>query len=1702
MLVAPRQSTTATTTTGLYNSESDQSETLEYFIQIFSQVTRLTNIYMKLNAFNCVLFDSCVAKIFCDQFNKRLEKNQATIDISFLNTSYNDNSTFKIDFKQQTTLVNLNNLCNLMETCLLRWELFINCLRDTFVTINYFTLNQIEYLRRMFNKCLSNGTSLDVDFEMINSLLFNIIDQNEGDFTIEKLKILMNQLNIDPNSNEIENFKTSLNYQLKKEQNDTLNIDFEQMWQNFIESQLKTKNDGSSLNLIQFAHLITLIHKQPSYNRTIPGYLSNRGTCNLILCSQMDQTAVALSIYGHCSEAPLPDNNEILFCSQDTTGEECECFLRIAFSFNNNNNKQEEQRIYTIMNGQSLNYETASHIEKFINNSEIKKRDDYILVVICTTDENDNKHKTTNDSTSSSATSSSMLALLFAKFCIKPIIIPATNIEQYLATKLIINNDLNIKTNSVLTLLSHRSGNGKSSFAQKFADSKSKQNYIYNIIRIKDMHLNIDKEVDKLFKLSKANTKSSCVFHIDIAYECLKNLDNFLFNLIICGSLKHSNGLVWRRIMRKNDIYLIEMTPPYINNNEIFTKIMTPQQHFNNTTRINQISFHSLLNYLPNVQFRSPKSYLEYLINEPDAISSSHLVLQPKDNQFAFMFELLKVQRCCYYLKLLADYKKQKDVLKEAMAQRNRSKRNHADEPSFMALDSDLNEKYNHERHKYTQIECLDIILNCSKLNDPSWMELNNFIQFLDKQLETIESSKGAIDHIPMLRGLCLQFIIIMANDFGLPSMRVIDDSKDSNDTKSSNNQIAIHRLELDPARRWENMIHPFLIVNADGETLTLLGTYYQRNTRCFMNPHTERPISEVNDGFPIISSKLFLDLLGQRIPVYENFNSYIREKKCYALANVMGVDPVRSADPDPTYELNVDNCLKLMAIYLRFNCNNPVIITGETGCGKTRLIKFFCDFHHLTLERSNGTMLKIMNPLVHVKIHGGTTAVDIENKLKEAEALSAHNYDLFELNKSHKFNNSHITAVLFFDEANTSEAVGLIKEIMCDLTCNGRPVKTRYGLKIIAAINPYRKHSDEMIKKMEQAGLGFYISSNNTKERFGYLPMRQLVYRVQPLPLSLIPLVWDFGQLEKNVETVYIKQLIKNAIQDKRLPKPDTEDEVSLIVKLMAESQNFMRSRNDECSFVSLRDIERVIVITKWFMDKKDLIFVRMDAKQLINETNNSQDLIQKLIPTSFRRSFILSLSVCYHSSLSCNETRKQFRDILHNVLITECSITNENTNSDWILSEILKCQHIFLDEIELTSNQKNIAKNTALLENVFMMIICIELRIPLFIVGKPGSSKSLAKSIVARAMEGRNSKSPLFQELKETYFVNFQCSPLTTPEMIIKAFKEAARFQHNNDLDKSVAIVNLDEIGLAEGSEMMPLKALHSLLEEGIHIDDNDHHNQGSLQKVGVIGISNWSLDPAKQNRGIFVSRGTPDIEELISSAKGICKYDNESIYDCIEPYIRDISLAYLELCGRAREHKREFFGLRDFYSLIKMIYNFCAIDCNFTWSKLEHSVKRNFGGLDIDVIKPFSTLLKHRLDSSSTLTNTNNEPKSTPIDLLEAALKTGLHTQSTSTIDTIKTKTNSRYLLFITENNSAINIVHNYLVNSLKIPSSKLAVIFGSSFRHDLQYTEICRNISLIKHSMEMGNTIILLNSYNLYESLYDTLNQYYYEVKNLF
>ena len=54
----------------------------------------------------------------------------------------------------------------------------------------------------------------------------------------------------------------------------------------------------------------------------------------------------------------------------------------------------------------------------------------------------------------------------------------------------------------------------------------------------------------------------------------------------------------------------------------------------------------------------------------------------------------------------------------------------------------------------------------------------------------------------------------------------------------------------------------------------------------------------------------------------------------------------------------------------------------------------------------------------------------------------------------------------------------------------------------------------------------------------------------------------------------------------------------------------------------------------------------------------------------------------------------------------------------------------------------------------------------------------------------------------------VSYQCSRVSTPDSIISVFEQCANLQKEKDLSKYAAVVVLDEVGLAEDSDQMPLK------------------------------------------------------------------------------------------------------------------------------------------------------------------------------------------------------------------------------------------------------------------------------------------------------
>ncbi|WAR07285.1 R213A-like protein [Mya arenaria] len=1460
---------------------------VDRFTMIFDSITRLGSVYLKLCSSGCVLFNGWNANFICSLVQERPGRKSDTEGLEDM----------------------VPKIADFMEKCYGEWLDFIKQKRKDYLYLNFFTIDQLVILQRELVKmgtdeepslriyhllsavkenCMQDDVvlamekakkELSVIEEEPGETSVEIDDEEEeiGDQAEEKIALFIHEL-MEAGCDEVV-ARQSVGH-VKQEDIDDCDVTEAMLW---CMDQTGEENEDAEMNQddvegtedigprfsgwSQSTTSISSLIKQSvtklwinflgSISSNISDYLSleHLGIILNVLAKTDEVLSVALSIYMYDPDQPLPQSDEVLVCTSDTTADEVCIFWRRAIYDNTG-------KIHCLLHADLLDFDVSETAEQCLEELllDIRHYDDikYRLFVICGSD---NEYRSTIVSSLEKYVRQvgPVNGLQLKKYVTRHLEAPVFPGKSYAAM-------VDFKRSTVRVIKSTRAGVGKTLFVHRKDEAVQAQIHRKNksidtqkvSIPLQEKVINLHSFIQRLLEHTPDPRKQSArIFHLNMNHEVQEGVDYLLFNLLILNCLVDRSGYVWRR--SEHDLYLIEAMP-----------IMVQATDANEEARF----VHPVFTLFPDSTCRSPDESLQ-IYSDRNSVHDFMPTDQLFDEQ---QFRSPVFQRTFQYLLRLD----QRQTLESVR-------------PSEPEGDPK---------------NCLDLVD----------FEQNQFV------------SVAAAEDLPGFATFVLRFLIQMSRDFSTRSLNMSEESPGMIPQGAMEAEDE-DQLELYQMRRtWESSPHPYLFFNSDRFSFTFLGFYIDRNTGNLVDQQTNRILEQ--------------GIMGQNL--YDSL-----------LCSIMGVDFPH--DPDSTYELTTDNVKKIMAIFMRFRCDIPVIIMGETGCGKTRLIKFMCE-----LQSPPGVDVKNM---ILMKVHGGTTNADIKRKVNDAEIAARVNIEKY---------GRHMYTVLFFDEANTTEAIGLIKEIM---------------------------HSDELIRKLEQAGLGYHVDADETTDRLGRVPMRRLVYRVQPLPQSLLPLVWDFGQLNTQIEELYIRQMVRRYINDDRLP--NIPNLIEVVSRVLTVSQDYMRAQRDECSFVSLRDVERVLTVMAWFYDQgkdRGWLFGEMDRKVVGVEERQQDDsdeeeeneeiyIVQGL--NNITRALILAIGVCYHA---CLKTRQQYRQAVAGHFRQPCNLQGGEAQ---ILDEIERCQEIFLDNVSL---EDNIARNTALKENVFMMVVCIELRIPLFLVGKPGSSKSLAKTIVSDAMQGNSAKHDLFKLLKQVQMVSFQCSPLSTPDGIVGTFRQCAQFQKDKDLQTFVSAVVLDEVGLAEDSPRMPLKTLHPLLEDGCQGDEDPE----PFMKVAFIGISNWALDPAKMNRGILVQREVPDLEELQNSARGICG-SSEDLGHLMEPLIEPLSISYLEVFAQATQEMREFFGLRDFYSLVKMVYSFVENSHQPpTWYEMLHAIRRNFGGLE--QVKP-EELFRKNLTRVLTCT------------------------------------------------------------------------------------TGVCRNINKIKVCMETGNTVVLLNLDNLYESLYDALNQYY-------
>ena len=627
-------------------------------------------------------------------------------------------------------------------------------------------------------------------------------------------------------------------------------------------------------------------------------------------------------MYTVSSNERMPTDDEIIYCNARTTSEELELFWKRVLL-------NKENKIYCLINVQDLLYDQAvkalmsfekHQTDNLIDNSE------YMLCIFCSSEKEDK----------------SVFATTFNRY--KKNVPIERNIEQklndYLYHHLVANNKSSLKNMDkdnlcVRLITSDRSGVGKSLYVKRTIE-KAKQKYPNTktlCISVKKQTLPYEAIFKQLKDFDNTSDNHTRIIHIDIAYEVWYEVDFFLFDLICLGILKSSSGEVFRR--SSHDLFLIEIMSP---------KFKTKSKDLLNYNTEKEKPLHSVLTILPYVKCLTPAETLNYIIKCEQLPKNVCPVLFDSEILASDM-----IQRPCQYLQV-----------------HNTTKNfDHFEFKSPSRGGKTVNVK-----------SCLELLLKHLEHNNPSWSEIVHFSSFLNNQLIDCENSNFCNialtgDLLPGFKSFVIKFMIQMSHDFALPSLEISDRSALQ---IKSGNQAAFEIDQLKMRRKWENDPHPYLFFNPDGQTFTFFGFYVNKATGTLVEPNTGNRLFD----HLILDRNLIQGIdIQDRSLLQENIGSMTKEQKIYKLMRVMGVDWIQNnvnlvKDPDPSYELTMDNLLKMLAIYMRLKADIPVIIMGETGCGKTRLCKYMCE-----LQVSPDQKDKVNNMYI-VKVHGGTTTEDI----------------------------------------------------------------------------------------------------------------------------------------------------------------------------------------------------------------------------------------------------------------------------------------------------------------------------------------------------------------------------------------------------------------------------------------------------------------------------------------------------------------------------------------------------------------------------------------------------------------------------------------------------------------------------------------------------------------------------------------------------
>ena len=288
----------------------------------------------------------------------------------------------------------------------------------------------------------------------------------------------------------------------------------------------------------------------------------------------------------------------------------------------------------------------------------------------------------------------------------------------------------------------------------------------------------------------------------------------------------------------------------------------------------------------------------------------------------------------------------------------------------------------------------------------------------------------------------------------------------------------------------------------------------------------------------------------------------------------------------------------------------------------------------------------------------------------------------------------------------------------------------------------------------------------------------------MNPLPHSLLNFVFDFGSLDKKDEQKYIQNMIEKPFTDifnQNIDEKEKKDEKKSInnnnnelkrikdfaINMLIAAQNFIRDKTD-VSAVSLREIRKFIIFYKFFVE-----YLKLKRENYISLNLQDKEFKYQSLTNFMLQIYSINLSIfmCYYLRLTNKNLRNELAQKL-NGIIKKAFPENENFK-DFLYIPKLE-ENFIADNIDIP---KGIAKNKALLENIFSLFCCINNKMPIFIVGKPGCSKSLSFELILKSMKGEFTDNIFFKNYPNLMPQKYQGSLCSQSEEILNIFEKAKK-------------------------------------------------------------------------------------------------------------------------------------------------------------------------------------------------------------------------------------------------------------------------------------------------------------------------------------